>query len=486
MRTSSHLRSRWAAIGAAVAVSIGAGGIMTTSASIGSGERAVFVPITPCRLLDTRSGTSNVGPRATPLTAGDTYTATVWGTNGNCTIPSDAVGVSLNVVAINPTSGSYLTVFPSDATRPLSSNLNWVANQAPTPNAVTADLSADGKVSFYNLAGNVDIAADIVGYYADHNHDDRYDTKTEVNTKIANMPGWTSRLTAAQLAMRQWGSDPARQRLVAVSGGPSDVAFDGTYMWVSRFSIDSVSKIDPATNAIVGTYPAGDQPGDVLFDGTYIWVVNAASNNVTKLVAATGAAAPGSPITVGTTPVNAAFDGTNVWVTNYNTNNLAKINATTNAITFISTGGGSNPIGTEFDGTSIWVAYSGLGQVVKVNPSTNVIGAPTTVAATPLQFVFDGSAMWVSSGSGTVTKLALDNTVLTTVTVADNPAYMVFDGRQIWVARTGNTLVARIDTTANVVTTTVSVGSQPSGMAFDGVNVWLAQNVAGVVVRLIP
>jgi hypothetical protein len=114
--------------------------------------------------MDTRAS-DQVGPRGTPLGAVTTYTATVWGSNGNCTIPAGATGFSLNVVAINPTAASFLTVFPADVTRPLASSLNWVAGQAPTPNAVTVASSADGKISFYNLAGNVDLAVDIVGYY---------------------------------------------------------------------------------------------------------------------------------------------------------------------------------------------------------------------------------------------------------------------------------------------------------------------------------
>lgn len=72
----------------------------------------------------------------------------------------------MNVVAINPTLDSYLTVYPSDALSvPLASNLNWVAGQAPVPNAVTGTLSATGKISFFNNAGQVDIAADIMGYF---------------------------------------------------------------------------------------------------------------------------------------------------------------------------------------------------------------------------------------------------------------------------------------------------------------------------------
>jgi hypothetical protein len=182
------LRSRWAAIGAAVAVTIGSGGLLTTSASIGSGERGVFVPIAPCRLFDTRPAPDNVGPRATPLGPGDTLVAAARGTNGNCTIPNDAVGLTMNVVVINPTAASFLTVYPADVTRPLASNLNWVGGQSPTPNAVTTDIAGDGSVAFYNLAGSVDVAADIVGYFVDHTHDDRYYTKAQVDM-IANTSG---------------------------------------------------------------------------------------------------------------------------------------------------------------------------------------------------------------------------------------------------------------------------------------------------------
>jgi PPE-repeat protein len=76
-------------------------------------------------------------------------------------------------------------VFPADASKPLASSLNWVAGQAATPNAVTSDVSADGKVSFFNNSGSVNVIADIVGYFVDHNHDDRYYTKSEVDAKLA-------------------------------------------------------------------------------------------------------------------------------------------------------------------------------------------------------------------------------------------------------------------------------------------------------------
>ena len=162
--TQGFGRSRWAAIGAAVAVSLGAGGLAITNAASAPGGRSAFVPITPCRLFDTRSD-SSVGARKTPLIVGESFVQQVTGTNGNCTIPLDAVGIAFNVTAVNGTSASYLTVWPSDAPRPLASNLNWIAGAPATPNKVDVKLSGDGKASFFNNAGTVDVIADIVGYY---------------------------------------------------------------------------------------------------------------------------------------------------------------------------------------------------------------------------------------------------------------------------------------------------------------------------------
>ena len=119
----------------------------------------------PCRLLDTRPGADNVGPRSTPLQPGETYTTAVWETNGACTIPSSATAVAANVTAVNGTNASYLTLFPADAAAPLASNLNWVPGAPPTPNKIDVKLSFDGKLSMFNMAGSVDVIVDVVGYY---------------------------------------------------------------------------------------------------------------------------------------------------------------------------------------------------------------------------------------------------------------------------------------------------------------------------------
>jgi len=158
----SFFRSRWATAGVTVAVLLGAGDVLTSSA-VSPPAGSSFVPITPCRLMDTRA-TSPVGPRSTPIGA-ETYVAAVWGTNGQCTIPATATAVSLNATFTSPSAGGFLSVFPADKEWPGTSNLNFSAGQAPTPNAVTSALSADGRLAFRNDTGTVNLLIDVVGYY---------------------------------------------------------------------------------------------------------------------------------------------------------------------------------------------------------------------------------------------------------------------------------------------------------------------------------
>jgi hypothetical protein len=170
---TNRLRSKWAAVGAAVAVTLGAGGIGITHATTSSGERPIYIPIEPCRLADTRPD-FQVGDRGTPLGADETYTLSGEGAVGNCNLPEDTAALSLNVTALDASAPTFVSLFPAGASLPVASHLNPLPGQGPTPNAVNVDLSTDGEFSIYNLAGTVNVIIDVVGVFDDHNHDDRY------------------------------------------------------------------------------------------------------------------------------------------------------------------------------------------------------------------------------------------------------------------------------------------------------------------------
>jgi len=149
-----------------LAVAVGGGGLLSASAADAPpSSPGSYVGITPCRVIDTRPGSDNVGPRSSPITAGETFSTPFVGAVGKCNIPANVIAVVLNVAIVNPTGNSFLTVFPGGSDKPLAANLNWVAGQPPVSNAATVRIGTNGELSFFNLAGNVDVTADVSGYY---------------------------------------------------------------------------------------------------------------------------------------------------------------------------------------------------------------------------------------------------------------------------------------------------------------------------------
>jgi hypothetical protein len=156
------MRSRWAAIGAAVAVSLGAGGLAIAGA-VASAPSSV-VTITPCRLMDTRAGRA-IGPRSSALESGVPYVFSVRGTNGRCTVPPEATGVVLTVSVVPPSGGNgYISIYPSDAGPTISSNTNWNAFQSVVATEVTVALSANGSLAARVQGSSANLIVDVSAY----------------------------------------------------------------------------------------------------------------------------------------------------------------------------------------------------------------------------------------------------------------------------------------------------------------------------------
>jgi uncharacterized delta-60 repeat protein len=121
-----------------------------------------FVPLTPNRFLDTRSG-AKVG------NAAGTAPAKVLKVTGRDGVPATGVdAVALNVTVANtenPTiGGGFATVYPCDKPRPDASNLNFVGGQV-VANAVVAPVSANGEICIY-VYGTAHVLADVSGYFS--------------------------------------------------------------------------------------------------------------------------------------------------------------------------------------------------------------------------------------------------------------------------------------------------------------------------------
>ena len=79
-------------------------------------------------------------------------------------MPSTGVtAVVLNVTVANTSAPSYLTVWPTGATRPTASTLNWTAGET-VPNLTQVAAGTDGDLSFYNAQGDAALVVDVEGY----------------------------------------------------------------------------------------------------------------------------------------------------------------------------------------------------------------------------------------------------------------------------------------------------------------------------------
>ncbi|HQZ34822.1 MAG TPA: hypothetical protein PK020_10370 [Ilumatobacteraceae bacterium] len=141
-------RSRWAAIGAAVAVALGGGGIFVANAT--SSVSSSIVTIDPTRILDTRTDVGLPGPFVSAVSQRLQVTGGA--------VPVGATGVLLNVTVVNPTADGFLSVRPGDATgAPTTSSLNFKAGDL-IPNSVQVGLPTSGA-----KAGQIDITYDAYG-----------------------------------------------------------------------------------------------------------------------------------------------------------------------------------------------------------------------------------------------------------------------------------------------------------------------------------
>jgi len=115
-----------------------------------------MTPITPVRVLDTRSGT---GARKAPMGPTSDLSFKVAGVDG---IPANATGVLVNLTAIDSTTNGYLVAWGDKSTQPANSALNFMHAQI-TPILVYLPI-AHGYADLYNRDGSVNVTADIEAY----------------------------------------------------------------------------------------------------------------------------------------------------------------------------------------------------------------------------------------------------------------------------------------------------------------------------------
>jgi len=131
-----------------------------TVSVVGGGASAAlqFVPVTPCRVVDTRPNNGGSGP----IQGGTSESFTLPGAGG-CDIPADAAAFSLNVTAVPTGTLGYLTIWPTGEIQPVVSTMNSLDGRIKA-NAAIVPAGYNGAVSVY-VTNTSNLVLDIDGYY---------------------------------------------------------------------------------------------------------------------------------------------------------------------------------------------------------------------------------------------------------------------------------------------------------------------------------
>lgn len=163
-------RSRWAAIGAAVAVTLGGGGLFVANAA--PSAPSSVVAIEPTRILDTRTDVGLPGPFVPGVAQKLKVTGTVAtqppppaAAANQLVVPATATSVIMNVTVVQPQTGGFLSIRPGDATgTPATSNINFGAGGPNIANSVNVQLPAAGNIDIYVSGTVAQVLVDVVGY----------------------------------------------------------------------------------------------------------------------------------------------------------------------------------------------------------------------------------------------------------------------------------------------------------------------------------
>ncbi|RAG80400.1 hypothetical protein DN069_38345 [Streptacidiphilus pinicola] len=121
-------------------------------------ETGEMVSLPAQRALDTRHG---IGAPQAQVGPYGVVKLKVAGVDG---IPASAYAVIVNLTALKATQGSYVTAYTSGLPRPSTANV-YVGPGRDATDLAVVPIGTDGCVDLFNRAGNVDLLADIQGFF---------------------------------------------------------------------------------------------------------------------------------------------------------------------------------------------------------------------------------------------------------------------------------------------------------------------------------
>lgn len=147
-------------------------------AQLGSTDKdLVYTPVTPCRVLDTRTSQGGTGAIAANGTKdfkiwGQTSFSAQGGSTGNCglTAGSNIAAVAMNFTVVTPAAGGFITAHPFGVARPTAATVNFQVGDIARGDFSIAKVTQTGTAATNHLSiystSLADVVGDVVGYYS--------------------------------------------------------------------------------------------------------------------------------------------------------------------------------------------------------------------------------------------------------------------------------------------------------------------------------
>jgi YVTN family beta-propeller protein len=300
--------------------------------------------------------------------------------------------------------------------------------------------------------------------------------------------------TGSAAACGEFGAFPVQPYVAAtisVGGLPHGAVVARSGVWVTNYLDDTLSRIDPATNAVLQTVrlPLSGNAGPeaIGFGEGSLWVTvtdfddsgNPLAGSVLRVDPANGHVQV--VIAVGRTPLTIATTPGAVWVPAADDNTLARIDPVTYVVTTIPVC--TNPVGVTSGFGSVWVACAD-GSLLRIDPATNEVIATIQTGTTGGWVAAGDTAIWMANtgdedtADGTVTRIdPATNTVVARVGVGSQPWAIAFASGSLWVGLAGTPTVVRVSAITNTVLAQITLDAPVYAIAATDSAVWAVQDL---------
>ena len=270
-----------------------------------------------------------------------------------------------------------------------------------------------------------------------------------------------------------------------LTGGGSEDAQTPSYEPTLAVAVDSLQRIDPSTNELVATFPAGDDPVAVAAGEDSVWTASKIDSTVTRVDPGNDAV---TTVTSADAPTDIVIAGGYLWVLEddtsiHQTDPVTGVVAQTLELKEIEAGPGLLAAGPD----SVWGAIlcrcgdpnspESHHGVVEIRLDPDALYSPDSPnvrkidvsRAGPIDIAVGEGAVWVTSDYAAYAELMrfdpARGSLAETIRIEGGAAGIAAGAGAVWVANPVGDTVSRIDPATNAIVERIAVGDDPVAVA---------------------